>query len=593
MVDAGGRKTHGERSSTGELTPPQPRPGLAKTGSFGRILLDRGLITPEQLERALEVQRTRARKGDFARLGHILVELGLLTNDQVQTALQAQKITILICSACGSQYNIRGFAPGSGKTYECPKCHAELVTADKLEDVTVQDHLEVRADPTLDLEGEDTVKLARPEDSNTAKIRQLRRLGKYEILGEIARGGMGIIYKARQLDLDRIVALKTLRQDELDKPDAADRFHDEARAVASLRHPNIVAVHEVGQHDGILYFTMEFIEGLPLDKQLHREGLRPRQAVEVVLAIAQALEYAHRQGVVHRDLKPANIIVDLEGVPFLVDFGIARRLDVGPRLEYDEEEDLLGSIPYMAPEYVEGKAYDELCDLYSLGVLLYEALAGSNKLPYYDDDTRRFLEKIVLEPPAPITTHCPDLDPGLVGIVHRMIARRAERYQSMAACVRDMQRWLVTQDEAPTGAGAPPPQPSPLLAPPPRRGRGLTATLAVATLLLGPAALWQTHRVSTLRSRLDDQRTRMVQLSQRRAEELALAHLQHARRLVELGRSAEAQEACTLAINQVRDDAPPSLAALYRLRGSIRRSLGDERGERDLRRAAQLDGSPQ
>ncbi len=581
----------GPEAST-DPQPPRPpeqlRTKLAKTGSFGWIVLDLRLLTEEQLAEALKVQKDRERGGDFARLGAILVELGLLSADQVQQVLQAQKITILSCSACASQYNIRGFRPSSNYSYKCPKCHADLVTSDKLENVAVQDQLDTQYDDA----GDETVKLARPEATNTAKIRQLRRLGKYEILGEIARGGMGIIYKARQVDLDRIVALKTLRTEELDKPGAADRFHDEARAVAGLRHPNIVAVHDVGTQDGIVYFTMEFIEGLPLDRHLLRseEGLSTRQAVEIVSQIAESLVYSHRVGVVHRDLKPANIIVDLEGVPFLVDWGIAKRLE-GPRLEYDEEEDLLGSIPYMAPEYVEGSAYDEQCDLYSLGVLFYESLAGPNRLPYYDDDTRRFLEKIVVSEFRPICDWVPDLDPAVVAIVEKMIAPRDKRYRDMTQVVEDMQRWLV----APTnGAPQPPAASAPVAvttSPAPAKTSPLTVLFGVVAVVALGALAWLTVQVGSLQAKIADQETRQAELSRERGEALCRTHLAHTKRLVELGRLEEAQETCTLAINQGLSQLVHAkvLAEAFRLRGSIRKTLKDPRAAADLSEAQRLD----
>ncbi|MGE0710578.1 MAG: serine/threonine protein kinase [Planctomycetota bacterium] len=429
-------------TESSEINAPTEGRVLPPEGSFGRIVLDLGFMTIDQLDAAIAAQQERQGRGDFARLGHILVERGDLTPSQVQEVLEAQKIVILTCSGCEARYNIRGYSPRFH--YECPRCHSELVPG-QVQSVAVEDQLQVKHTDTHAL-------LTRPdeESSNTAKIRMLKRLGKYEILGEIARGGMGIIYKARQPDLERIVAVKTLRQEELTKPESAEQFIQEAHALAQLRHPSIIGVHEVGTFRGIQYFTMDFIEGLSLDRLLLRAPLEPRRAVEVVLAIADALEYAHRRGVVHRDLKPANIIVASEdGSPFLVDFGIAKKIATdGPRQLYDEEEDLLGSIPYMAPEYVEGAAYDELCDLYSLGVVLYESLAGANALPYFDDDTRKFLEKIITCDFRPIAEWVPGLDPDLVAIVERMICERERRYPSMNAAVRALRRWLVANDTA-------------------------------------------------------------------------------------------------------------------------------------------------
>ena len=556
-----------------------PTPGGQEAGSFGRILMDLGLLSDEQLRRALETQRERSRRGDFARLGHILVEMGFVTPEQVQQVLRAQQITILACEACGSQFNVRGFDQRT--RYQCPKCHGQLQTAQSLKHVYVQDQLQ--AAPPTPQALDDTARLTRPEETHTARIRQLKLLGRYEILGELARGGMGIIYKARQLDLDRVVALKTLRQEELAKPDAAARFRGEAQAVARLRHPHIVAVHEVGSFDGIEYFTMEFVEGLPLDRRILRDPrLTPRQAVEIVVPIAEALEYAHTKGVVHRDLKPANIIIDSDGIPFLVDWGIAKRMDEG--LAADEEEDLLGSIPYMAPEYVEGAAYDQLCDLYSLGVVLYEALGGPNCLPYYDPDTRRFLEQIMQEPPKPILSRVPDLDVQLAEIVERMIAPRPQRYGSMHQVVDDLRRWLLREDKM---AGVGPSTAKLLRSPPPRHPpRYLVAALGASALGL----IWTTWGLHTARSEL-----RQVESAQGQRE-LADARLllpviaDQASELTRQGELEPALRLCTQAIDRWQALALKELAPVYRLRAHLRRQRGDAGAADDELAARKLLG---
>ena len=201
------------QTKSGERTPSRPitRPRRRET-SFGAILIDRGLITPGELDKVLKIQRERSRKGDFARLGHILVETGVLTNEQVQTVLEAQAITILTCEACASQYNIHGYQKDRG--YRCPKCHSSLRHAAALQHVAVQDQL------NRDGAARPAPVAPAPTVSPTARIRARGFLGKYEILGEIARGGMGIDLTGsgtRSVCERSRGVMKTLLTDELER----------------------------------------------------------------------------------------------------------------------------------------------------------------------------------------------------------------------------------------------------------------------------------------------------------------------------------------------------------------------------------------
>ena len=470
------------------------KPQPAKPRSLGALLVERGFATEFEIARAVDVQSRRAQRGDFVRLGTVLVEEGIVTPQQVTEVLLEQKISIFVCSTCGSQYNIHNPAPGV--SYECQKCRGKLEQPSAVKSLTIVDTLRnapspppprtagpmdtVKAGPPRGARGnagpQDTIKAGPPKGARgtagpqdtikapggptgakpprrrpTSERSKTRRFGDYEILGEIARGGMGVIYKARQTTLDRIVALKTLRSEEARYDDAVERFHREAQAVASLRHPNLVAVHTVDKFNDIHFFTMELVEGVPLDRRLKRGGpMSSREAVELLLPIVDALQYAHGRGVCHRDLKPANIIISREGVPFLVDFGIAKRK--GDR-QLTEQGEILGSVPYMAPEYIMGDDFSESCDVYSLGIVLYESLAGFEKLPFGTDAdvaTIRLLKRIAHGSPDKLSKHIPNIDPKLEAIVMKAVERDlSKRYASPGALADDLRAWLAEQPDPP------------------------------------------------------------------------------------------------------------------------------------------------
>jgi serine/threonine-protein kinase len=204
-----------------------------------------------------------------------------------------------------------------------------------------------------------------------------RCFGSYELLGELGRGGMGVVYKARQRELDRVVALKMILQSHLASPEHVRRFQAEAKAAAKLRHSHIVQIHEVGQLDGQDFFTMEYIEGESLAQRLADRQPEIPDAVRIVAAIARAVDHLHKHGVVHRDLKPSNILLDANGDPYLTDFGLAKVF-----LESDGNRTATGVIAgtpsYMAPEQAAGRTKDigPAADIYSLGAILYELLTG-------------------------------------------------------------------------------------------------------------------------------------------------------------------------------------------------------------------------
>src|ERR1043166_4695453 len=203
----------------------------------------------------------------------------------------------------------------------------------------------------------------------------IRYFGDYRLVKEIARGGMGIVFKARQKTLNRTVALKLILAGKLAPPALVQRFHIEAEAAANLKHPNIVAIHEVGEHEGQHYFSMDYIEGQDLAQRMQQGAMSLKKAASCVQTIAQAIHYAHQRGVLHRDLKPSNILLDGQGQPHVTDFGLAKLIEHESSLTLSRE--VMGTPSYMAPEQVAGeKQLTVAADIYSLGAILYELLTG-------------------------------------------------------------------------------------------------------------------------------------------------------------------------------------------------------------------------
>jgi serine/threonine protein kinase len=268
-----------------------------------------------------------------------------------------------------------------------------------------------------------------------------RSFGDYELLGRIARGGMGVIYKARQVCLNRVVAVKMMLPGLLVSEAEASRFQNEAEVIANLRHPNIVAVHEVGAHDGQRYFSMDYVEGQSLAAVVRDHPLPARTAARYVKVIAEAIHYAHQQGILHRDLKPSNVLLDKAGNPRITDFGLAKRLASDSRLTATGT--VLGTPSYMPPEQADGKSrrIGPASDVYSIGAILYELLTGR---PPFQAATP--LDTILLvintEPIAPRMLN-PKLSRDLETICLKCLEKDPRwRYQSAQELADDLDRYL-------------------------------------------------------------------------------------------------------------------------------------------------------
>jgi tRNA A-37 threonylcarbamoyl transferase component Bud32 len=266
---------------------------------------------------------------------------------------------------------------------------------------------------------------------------RVRYFGDYELLEVVARGGMGVVYKARQVSLNRLVALKMVLQGALATPRELARFRAEAEAAANLDHPNIVPIYEVGEHDGQQYYAMRFIEGTALTGHPRANA---RTESRRMATIARAVHYAHQRGILHRDLKPANILVDAAGTPYVADFGLAKRVDV--QRSFTETGAVVGSPRYMAPEQASArKDLTVAADVYSLGVVLYERLTGQT--PFTGDDVLELLLQVREDKPPRPSAITRGLDRDLETVCLKCLEKEpSRRYGSAEALADDLERWL-------------------------------------------------------------------------------------------------------------------------------------------------------
>ena len=261
-------------------------------------------------------------------------------------------------------------------------------------------------------------------------------LGKFELLAELGKGAMGTVYRARDPVLDRLVALKTVTPTLLSEPKSRDRFQLEARAAARLTHPNIVTVYELGEDNGTLYIAMELLEGMDLAQLMSGSAQLTRdQKVRIVVDICRGLDYAHKQGVVHRDVKPANVRITHDGTVKVVDFGIARIADTANMTQTGL---VLGTPSYMAPEVLEGKRPDHRADMWAVGVILYELLAG--RRPFESQTIPALIYKIVHETPRPLDAQALGLPGGLVEVSVKALARKPDdRFTDLLAMAQALE----------------------------------------------------------------------------------------------------------------------------------------------------------
>ena len=331
---------------------------------------------------------------------------------------------------CGHEYNLS--AEYVGKSVRCKACQQTFtVTASSVE--SVRESRVKKSDTSV----------VAPADARRSRAAgsSPQRLGRFEVYEKLGGGAFGVVFRAFDPQLEREVALKVPRPGTLDDAEAVERFLREAKAAAKLRHPNIVPIYDAGRDGEQYYIASAFISGHPLDKAVEAGAVEPRRAARIVRELAEAFDYAHRQGILHRDIKPANVMLDDKDHPHVMDFGLARLDTAASKLTQDGT--VMGTPAYMSPEQAAGEndRVKAASDQYSLGVLFYELLTG--KTPF-SGPPQIVIVNVLTQPPKPPRTLKPDVPRDLETICLKAMAKEpGHRYASCREFAEDLRRWLA------------------------------------------------------------------------------------------------------------------------------------------------------
>lgn len=390
---------------------------VEETRLFGKLVLERGMATPEQVKECLEAQSRRAVEGEYLNLGEILVEKKYLTEVQVRHILSEGDKVIMICTGCTQKYNVLRKWLGTAK---CPQCHSELMPADDDRGLGV----------LATLEG------IFPSDSPVGWD-----FGGCKIIELIGRGSMGTVYKAKHVGLNRLVAVKMISMTGRDS-EIVKRLLFEARAIARLEHPNIVQVYDVGFQRGFFFMVMQLLTGETLSERIREMGqLFIEDAVDIIADVARGLSAAHERGIIHRDVKPDNVILTEDKHARITDFGLAQDMT-----EPSNEEGTIAGTPYyMAPEMWLGHRADERSDLYSVGVMFYQMVTG--KKPFDSEMLQEIMNQHLKRVPKPPHVLNRDVPKPLSAIIRKSIAKAPKRrYDNMNTFMKDLGRFQRGED---------------------------------------------------------------------------------------------------------------------------------------------------
>jgi eukaryotic-like serine/threonine-protein kinase len=363
---------------------------------------------------------------------------GDVANDGPATASLESNDPSLSSQALG--FDLRGGASAPAETADLSPGRAETMPGPRVERIDPDETVDMLPDDRTTPPTQDTP-AGRPKSRKQRGDQIGPDLPGYVILEVIGRGGMGVVYKARQIGLDRLVALKMVLAGAHASPEELARFAIESQAVAQLQHPGIVQIHDVGEHDGLPYFSLEFVAGGSLANKIGGKPQPTHEAAAMVRALALAMGEAHRRNIIHRDLKPANVLLTPDGQPKITDFGLAKRLDSDSGQTHTGA--IMGTPSYMAPEQAWGQTHQigPLTDLYSLGAILYEMLVG--RPPFQGASALETLELVRSEEPVPPTRLQPKVPVDLETICLKCLQKDpAKRYADASALAEDLQRFL-------------------------------------------------------------------------------------------------------------------------------------------------------
>lgn len=397
---------------------------------FKKLVLRQKLLSKLQIKNCLEEQQRLEKLGQYLRLGQVMVRKKYLTTKDFLKILEQQKTLLFRCKSCEATFELSTAL--NGKKFRCANCETIITVPDILKNILYPK----RSSSTHNSKGFHPLKSVRD------RIIEAQYFGRFKVIEEIARGGMGIVFLAKN-EQNQNIALKVLKEGESSTRDQIRRFQREAESAAKLHHPYIVTVYETGIEDDCHYFTMEYVDGSPLDDASIQETLTQHEFLEVIAKIAEALHYAHKKGIVHRDIKPANILITRETKqPKLTDFGLAKDLDRQTMLT--QSGAMVGTLYYMSPEQVKGgsRKIDGRTDIYALGVILYEYLTDS--LPFSGETTLEIYDKIVNEEAVPLRALNENIDQDLQNIVLKALAKDPpNRYQTGEAFAADLTRYIA------------------------------------------------------------------------------------------------------------------------------------------------------